>query len=59
MADKSRSKASKLLPSTSGFFFGSTDYDEWYFGNVQYTITLIENLLKVNDVMDVYYQASW
>ena len=24
-----RSKAKELLPTASGFFFGSTDYDEW------------------------------
>ena len=24
-------KLEELLPTTSGFFFGSTDYDDWYF----------------------------
>jgi hypothetical protein len=28
-------KAEELLPTQSGFFFGSTDYDEWYFRDVQ------------------------
>ena len=27
-------KASFLLPTQAGFFFGSTDYDDWYFDNV-------------------------
>ena len=29
------SKAEELLPTTSGFFFGSTDYDDWYFKDVE------------------------
>lgn len=57
MADKS--KASELLPTSSGFFFGSTGYDEWYFEQVEYTITLIENIFKANGVMDIYYHGSW
>lgn len=28
-------KAEEFLPTQSGFFFGSTDYDEWYFKNVE------------------------
>lgn len=29
------SLAEKLLPTQSGFFFGSTDYNEWYFKDVE------------------------
>lgn len=29
------SKAKELLPTMSGFFFGSTDYDEYYFSDVE------------------------
>ena len=29
------SLASKLLPTQSGFFFGGTDYDDWYFSDVK------------------------
>lgn len=27
--------ASELLPTRAGFFFGSTEYDEWYFSDVK------------------------
>jgi len=57
MADNS--KAADLLPTASGCFFGNTEYGEGYFDDVKYTITMIENLLKVKDRGDVYYQASW
>lgn len=56
------SKASKLLPSQSGFFFGTHYYDEWYFEELKYTKELIERVLdflKDNGGYLVYYQASW
>lgn len=36
--------ASKLLPTLSGFYFGGTDYDKYYFEEVESTI---ENLKKI------------
>ena len=30
-------KAEKLLPTTKGFFFGDTAYNEWYFEDLRYT----------------------
>lgn len=56
------SKAPELLPTTSGFFFGGTDYDEYYYQDVQDTINIIEPLLKEleeNSMGDIYYQSSW
>ena len=32
---KDHSKAEELLPTMSGFFFGSTDYNEYYFKDVE------------------------
>lgn len=59
LADKS--KAAELLPSSSGFFFGGTDYDDWYFGDLEYTVERIEKILKdpALEKMDFYYQSSW
>ena len=56
-----RSQADILLPSQSGFFFGSTDYDEWYFSDLENTVTIINNLLDSDQFKnyDFYYQASW
>ena len=52
--------AEELLPSQGGFFFGSTDYDEWYFGDIEETITMLEGVLKETpDNWDFYYQSSW
>lgn len=40
-----RSKAEKLLPTMDGFFFGSTQYDEMYWQDVQYTLDKLEKVL--------------
>lgn len=50
--------AAKLLPTQSGFFFGSTDYDEGYLYDIKETIRQIEPLLA-EEGGDFYYRASW
>jgi hypothetical protein len=50
--------AEELLPTGSGFFFGSTDYDEYYFGDLNDTIGIITRCL--DSKFDYFeYQASW
>lgn len=54
------SLAQQLLPTQSGFFFGSTDYDDWYFDGLRETVDRLRMLL--NDVpheWEFYYQSSW
>jgi hypothetical protein len=54
-------KASELLPSASGFFFGGTDYDDSYKQDLEYTVARIERILadKALEKCDFYYQSSW
>lgn len=53
----------ELFSPQSGFFFGSTEIDEWYKENVDDTIEVLENILKEEEKNggsgDYYYQASW
>ena len=51
-------KLDDLFPTSSGFFFGGTEYDEYYQEQVNETIELITDLLK-DETGDYYYQASW
>jgi hypothetical protein len=51
--------APELLPTAQGFFFGGTDYDEYYFDQVKETISLLEKLLKENPNGEFYYTSSW
>ena len=52
------SKALELLPHTSGFFFGGEEIDEWYLNHIDYTIELLEELVKDKSA-DYYYNSSW
>jgi hypothetical protein len=58
---KNHNLAHSLLPSESGFFFGGTEYDEWYFDSINYTIRELTKLLDHKDVDcgEFYYQSSW
>lgn len=48
------------LEPINGFFFGSTEKDEYYYSTLEYTIELINSLLAVdNDEVSYYYRASW
>jgi hypothetical protein len=53
------SKADELLPTQAGFFFGSTDYDEYYWEDLQKTIELCEKCLSMPDEWEFAYQSSW
>ncbi|NBP15803.1 hypothetical protein EBU95_15675 [bacterium] len=53
-------KAEKLLPSQSGFFFGSTQYDEGYFHDIEHTIAIIDSVLNCENIdFDYLYSSSW
>lgn len=54
-----REQAAELLPTASGFFFGGTDYDEYYFESLEHTIKIIDDALTLPDSWDFEYQSSW
>ena len=49
-----------LLPQ-GGFFFGSTDIDEWYWNDIKSTISQLERILALPefDNLSFYYNSSW
>lgn len=57
--------AGELLPTASGFFFGGTDYDEYYYQDLRDTVEAIEPLLEKDEngnyknSGDFYYTSSW
>lgn len=55
------STAKGLLPTSSGFFFGSTSYDEYYLNDIKETIELLERVLNETDfdTQKIVYCASW
>lgn len=55
------SVAKELLPTTCGFFFGNTDYNEWYVEDVANTIDIVQRVLETTDFDKemIYYVSSW
>lgn len=55
------SKASSLLPTQGGFFFGDTSYDDWYFKDVQATADRLKAIVENKELesWDIYYRSSW
>lgn len=53
------------LPTGAGFFFGSEDYDEYYYENTEWTAKRLAHILaEIPDKSDMtgvefYYSSSW
>jgi hypothetical protein len=58
-----REDADEYLPTESGFFFGSTEYDEYYFLNLERTRDDLRDIIAKLKTRDPHgwlvYQASW
>ena len=49
-----------VLPPAAGFFFGSTDIDDWYMGDLLKTVDSINRVLKtLPEGVNLYYHSSW
>lgn len=60
------SVAEELLHPIDGFFFGSTNIDEWYYEDIEYTARRLKEILdiaKADEAEGIYtsfaYQSSW
>lgn len=54
--------AGDVLPPQMGFFFGSTDIDEWYMRDMENTVYQLNHILEStpeNSWTDFIYRASW
>jgi len=51
-----KSKDATLLPPSAGFFFGSTEADDYYFQNLKETVKIIDSLDPEGDYS---YRSSW
>ena len=50
------------LPTQEGFFFGNTEYDEWYYSDIEDTIKQIDNVLEhypLEKGWSLSYHSSW
>lgn len=49
----------EALPTRQGFFFGSTDYGEYYLQDLKYTVEIIDRALTLSDAWSLEYHSSW
>ena len=55
-----REMAEETLPTADGFFFGSTEYDEWYWNDIEGTVQGLDKALQAfDDKWQFHYRASW
>ena len=63
LAAKNDTLSASLLPPMQGFFFGSYEFDDWYYENVSNTIDQLKeciiNATVDNGSKDYYYSSSW
>lgn len=59
--DEDLEKAKELLPTQEGFFFGGTEYDEYYFEDIKKTLNDLQMIDKSFDFENNYlvYGSSW
>lgn len=52
--------AVELLPPCQGFFFGSSAIDEYYYQDLEHTLSQLTDVLEENNKgSDYYYHSSW
>jgi len=56
-----KDKASEILPTQKGFFFGNIEYNEYYFQDIEHTLSILDSVItdEPNSSIDIIYQASW
>ena len=61
LKDKSDETSARLIPSCSGFFFGSTTYDEWYYEDIKNTAEKFKELINTFDFENykLLYSCWW
>ena len=47
------------LETVSGFFFGDTEYGDWYKEDLKLTIEICDFVLALPEEYSLHYQASW
>jgi hypothetical protein len=52
-------KIQSLLPPQSGFFFGNTEINDWYFEDIKITEQALSEYLETDCDLDLYYSSSW
>jgi len=52
-------ESDEQIEPSAGFFFGTYEKDEWYYGALEETIKIVTKCLELPEEWDFYYQSSW
>jgi hypothetical protein len=59
-ADNTEEMAQEVgLETVSGFFFGDTEYGDWYKEDLKLTVEICDFVLALPEEYSIHYQASW
>ena len=59
-ADDMEKKAKEVgLETADGFFFGNTEYGDWYKDDLKLTVEICDKVLDIPEEYSLHYQASW
>ena len=59
LVDRNDELADELLAPQGGFFFGSVDYNDWYWSDLKETVQQLDRALALSGSWTLYYQSSW
>ncbi len=59
LVNKSAAEAARELETASGFFFGSTEIDQYYWDDLQNTVTILDRALSIPGEVGFTYRSSW
>lgn len=59
MCANSFNKKEIVLETSSGFFWGSTSYDDWYWEDIKETAESLENVINDHEEGDEYVYYAW
>lgn len=61
LVNRNSAEAREKLPPQSGFFFGSTEIDEYYWHGLDDTVNQIDRVLAIPsaELLDFSYHSSW
>lgn len=51
--------AEEIMPTTSGFFFGGTGFDEWYFEELKDTVEKLQPIVDAAKEDDHFIYSDW
>jgi len=60
LKDKDVEKAKEILPTQNGVFFGSLEYDKYYWSDLEHTLIILDKVDTLpREKLDLYYICSW